>query len=325
MLACVRPPPSMALLCALALGASVAPAQEPGQERPAEVAEPSYVGRAFVFRADLAAGRELGWLAPETSDVQALEEVRAVLLARLRGAGRFAEASVALEPPAGIAVTFVGDQPEEVEAFLVRGLALPGRLEVRVAADEAALEALGTTLAAERARLEAWRAAHPEVGLEAFRRLAPEAGGARAGLAWIDDSAAEIRSEAEPEAEPGAGARLVLAEPAWRFTRSAMERGLRPDPEAEPPLGLDLRLLPEPLEELRRWARGQGGRPLVVTLDGRALGELADPPEALVSLGSGYTPTELRALVFAVGDEPLPAPLAFVERSTRPLEGVRAR
>ena len=65
------------LLCAAVLAAGLAAgavAQEAGPQDPRPGTQgPAYVGRAFVFQADLEAGRRLGWLDPEVSEPEAID------------------------------------------------------------------------------------------------------------------------------------------------------------------------------------------------------------------------------------------------------------
>jgi hypothetical protein len=278
--------------------------------------EPEFVGRAFVFRADLEAGRAAGWTGA-ASDDEVLEAIRAGLEARLRGVGRFVEARVQREEDRRFSVTFVGDQPPELEELLIAGLSNPARIEGRFLAGDGDLASLGTGAPAEEQRLRAWRAAHPGRPLHEFNGLARDGGGPAVGVFW-----AAVRGGGEPM--------LLLRDPTWRFERAHIEGGLRMDGTPPAPVRLGFRLTPAAKESFGRFVATRGAETLVLTLnDEVAARETPDGDAAFdgerLSLGADYTPAEARGLILAAAGEPYAAPLVFVERATRRLPNVERR
>ena len=274
----------------------------------------TYQGRAFVFQADLAAGRAAGWIDEEKDDEAVLEGIETALVARLRGAGLFSEARVLREAEGRFAAVFVGDQAPDIEAMLIGGLSNPGRVELRLEAADADL-AGGATLAGERERLAAWRAANPEAPVPSFNSVPPGGAGPDPALRWLSGSPAT-------GGEPVPVLRRVLGPVA----RSDMQVGLRLQPGGGEQHGLAFRLQEEPAEKLNRRLRAHEGRTLVAVLNDVALHRqpVALPLEYPIPLGGDWSIGEVRALLFA-GGIPLEAPLTFVERSTRELTHVKRR
>jgi hypothetical protein len=285
---------------ALLLSLAVPAAQEP---EPDPVV---YVGRAFVFRADLDEARARGWIGADADAEEVLERTRTALQDRLRVMGRFAESTVKREEGGRLVAIFVGDQPEGVEQMLVQGLANPGRLEFRVSAAE-------VPAADEVARLTAWRAAHPEASLAVFDRVAREEGGPPASIVWRTR-----RGSAEPVALERAFVHPV--------GRGDMAPGLRVAREVEPELALEFALAEARAERLTEQLAERERRTLVVLVNDVVVEtrEVTSPLAFPMSVGSGYPVEEVRALIVAIGN-PVDTPLAFVERTERELDAVKRR
>jgi hypothetical protein len=263
-----------------------------------------YMGRAFVFEADLEEGRARGWIAAEAEDEDVLAGVRQALEDRLRTMGRFAEARVEREEGGRFAAIFVGDQQQALEDMIVAGLGNAGRLELRLAAVDADLGRAGATLATERARLERRRAEHPD-----------------AALAHFDEGAVVWRAP-----RGGGEPRALCREPLELLRRADFPPGLRVVRDVEAPLGLSFTLLAELGEALAGRLKGRDERTLVVLLNDEIVSTRppAESFELMLSAGEGYSLEDARALIAAVGN-PLDAPLRFVERTKRELEQVKRR
>ena len=273
--------------------------------------EPVFMGRAFLFRADLEAGRAMRWIAPGVSDDEALSRIEQTLRARKRNSGRFVEGQVLREPDAVFSVTFVGPMADAMEAMLIDGLSRPARLALATLATDGDLE--GTTIREERERLRAWLAADVGREMARFVSVPRQAGGPFPGLAWVPPR----RRKAE---HPASAALPILSGESLVLRRADLERaaGVR-GTEAG---GMSLVLRPG--GELRarlgeRLADGCRHRYLV---DGVGIAEalpLASYEEIRID---AFTLDELRGLVLALAGEPLAAPLRFVGRDTRPLQSV---
>ncbi|NOT30236.1 MAG: hypothetical protein HOP15_07300 [Planctomycetes bacterium] len=100
--------------------------------------------------------RELGWARGGASDEQGVETAARIVSRRCRSMGRTVRLHVEAER----------GRIEVVAALDLRDL---GLCEFLVVAEEASLVGLDIDLAAERQRLERWRAANPLA--ESFRRL----------------------------------------------------------------------------------------------------------------------------------------------------------
>lgn len=273
----------------------------------------SYMGRAFLYRVDLAYGRAAGWIPPGTSDADAVEAARSALESRLRHTAYFTEASVLAEEGARLAAVFVGRQAPQLEEFLQKGMARPGRLSL---ARRATVENLGdAVLAEERSRFEAWSQAHPGTPPVFFDVVPAEEGGTLHGLRWR-----------LPEGEGAARTAVpLLGDPALELSRTDLKGGTLGVAEGD---GMPDRFLLRVVLEGEAKTKFQELRgslaELVVCVDGAVLGT-PRPDEA----GSGdfllpgpVSGEQARLLVFSVAGGALPAPLRFVEFGKRPLRGV---
>jgi len=271
----------------------------------------TYQGRAFVFQADLPAARARGWIDADEDEGTVLEGIRTALEARLRGTGLFVEAEVLAEEGGRFAAVFVGDQSQAIEAMLTEGLASAGRLELRLRAEDADLARAGSTLAAERERLDAWLADHPEAGPALFNGVPAADGGPVPALRWVAGSEGPV---------------ALLRRPLGLVPRADMEVGLRMRQDDDGSYRLFFTLQERPAEELNRKLGPHQGRTLVVVLNDAAVEER--PIEGAVQFplgaGAGYTIEQVRPLLLATGFA-LDAPLTYVERTTRELEHVKRR
>lgn len=312
---------------AAAPGAVPAVAQEIPAEVPPTYEPPeTYLGRAFVFEADLERGIELGWLDPATPPESVLETIRESLEQRVRRSGKFVEAVVTREGDRRFAVTFVGKQSPGFEELLVAGMSAAGRFSLHVVAEDADLEVCGSSLRAEADRLELWRAGDRAAPPSRFDRLGWEEGGPCRAISWLPtwrEPTIGIEGEAAGADAPVA----VLRRPSHLF-RAVDIRLLKvvPLPDRELPV-LDLTLQPPGLEELRTFRRAAGDADVVLAVDGRVVAEqpLPEPIENPIRLDGRFTIEELRPLVLAFAGEPLEAPLRFVGRQERELPNVKRR
>lgn len=299
---------ALAALAPLANGQEPAPKQQPHEPK-------SFMGRAFVFRADVERARLAGWVGPDTPEDELLEAVDATLLRRVRKLASFPEAQVAREADARFSVTFVGPMPGPVEEFLIAGLSNPGRLAYRVVATEADLGP-ATDLAAQRRRLESWSAEHPQAPLAAFNRLPAAQGGPDETIVWL-----ARRAETEPVA--------VLRDAAHPLLGADMKDGLQAvaDSPAREENDLRFELEEEPAKALSAFADAHRGRELAFAINDEVVATSAPdaPLEGAVVVDTDLSMDQYRALLLAVTGGPLDVPLAFVERSKRPLENVKQR
>jgi hypothetical protein len=281
-----------------------------------EKERPTYVGRAFLFQADLESGLELGWHDAATSRDEILETIGRSLGERVRRSSRFVEAVVTREDDATFAAIFVGRQPAPVEEMIIGGLSAAGRLSYHLLAENADLEACGSTLLEERGRLESWRSAHPGSPLPAFDRQAAEAGGPCRGISW------RPRRESDAGDEPIA----VLRSPSLLF-RATEAVNTKIVAGGDGSLALRLELGDEGRERLDGFEAARSGRRIAFAVDGEVAATLDEPPrlgEALLLQG-GFDLEEIRPLLLAFAGDPLPAPLRFVGRAERELPGVQFR
>ena len=273
---------------------------------------PEFTGWAFILEADLEAGRGAGHILEGTEDQQALEQLAAALRARLVGSGKFVEGQVAVEEGRRLSVTFVGRLGETYDEFLEAGLTNPGRLVVYAPAGEADLAAQEGALAAERARLDAWRLENPSVPLSAYDGVPGELGGSLAGLVWRAE-----RGSGEPVALLASTARPVV-----RFDAGFKFRLVYED---EAPVGFRFSIGEESLAEYTAYMQAHVGRELVCVLNGAVTSRFVPEAEwdGMLGVSGGLTMAEVRAFLFAFSGEPLCAPLRFVEFAKRPLLNVR--
>ena len=264
----------------------------------------TFVGRAFVFELDAQAAAEAGAGGGDGA-AALLDRAAAVLVRRLRASGRFAEATVALEPGSRLVVTFVGDQPAATESMLIDGLARPARVELRAEPSAGDLRRAGSSREEERGRLAAWRRLHPAAPLDEFTALPPGRGGASEGFEWLPSPGGEL---------------LVVTAPGTRHALASEEHSLTVTEAGEGGYALGLELAHAAHEALRSVEPKVG----LVALEGRVVGRWSGALPRSLPLGV-HRGAAARALVFALGGGALPAPLAFVERTTRPLGNVRTR
>lgn len=252
---------------------------------------PVYMGRAFLFEADVERGRELGWSPPGASSEELLERVAESLEERLRRSGKFVEAVVLEEEGDRLAVVFVGPQSRGFETFLSEGLASAGRIVYRVVASAAERGDCGRS---------------PVGDQTACAGLAP--------LPWrasVAESSAPVVALSEPGhlLDPRAAEKLELGsgrDGGWALAITLDEEGWR---------------------GLSEFLQGVEGRELAMTVDGQVVRRGIDPAElerTLVVEG-GFTLDEIRPLTFAFAGEPLPVPLRFLGKVQRQLPNVKHR
>jgi len=270
-----------------------------------------FMGQAFVFEADLAAGRAAGTLDAELEDPAAMEAIAASLRARILRSGRFVEGQVLVEDGARVSVTFVGPQQAAIEQFLKEGLVDDGRMEFFVTANEGDLPPPAGGLAAERQRFERWRAAHPEVPPSGYDIGPGGDDGAPGLVAW--------------RPAPGEAVPVALLRSTARTIHRA-ETGkvvvVRVGADAS---GFHFAIDEEALPDLRAYVAEHAGRELAIVVNGvvRSRFTPAADWDGTVTLAEGFGPLEVRAFLFAFAGEPLAAPLHFVELGKRPLLHVK--
>lgn len=296
-----------------------------------------YTGRAFVFEVDLAHARAARWIAEDRTEDEVLDEIEDTLKLRLRRAGRFVEARVLRDDDARLAVVFIGKQDDQIERFLIDGLSLPGRVGCRIVAEDADLDE--TTIAAERARLEAWRDANPEAELTFFHDVARADGGPHAELQWMMPWRATDVGAAVP----------LLRTATWTVSHRDthhMGTGRSNADDGGDGLALHLLLNDEPRESLEAFRARWAGRTLATCLDESVLttevqepsssadGDVVDadvmdqadggesPSERFI-LDGAFSMAEMRAIVFAAMGESLPCRLRFEGFDQRELMHVK--
>lgn len=277
-----------------------------------------YIGRAFVLEADLEAGRAAGWASADATDEELLEAIRDSLYHRLRRAGRFVEALVYPEDDRRFSVVFVGHQDPRIESFLRRGLAGEGRIAYRIVATDA--DVAGSSLAEERERFAAWCAAHPAADALLYSAVARDEGGPHPAIDWrlafVGETLANPRVAAEAVPLVRGVSELVR--------RTETETGRFFVAASDEAVVLSFKLKEEREAALRVFSEAHDGRRVAVTFDARVV-DVHEPPVAFANpfkVGPDMSVEEGRILLFALGSEPLPAPLRFVEFSTRKLENV---
>lgn len=290
-----------------------------GQQDASET-PPAYLGRAFLFEADLELGAELGWLDAAMTPEEALEAIEESLEQRLRRTGKFVEGVVSREEGGRFAVTFVGKQSSGFEALLIEGMSAAGRFSFHVAATDSDLTACGSSLALEIERLEDWLGADPTRHPSRFSNLERAAGGGPCpGIAWLP--------RRQGGGERAARAVGVRREPSYLFRAIQIEL-LKVVPLADRELPvLEVTLAADGLEALRAFRQEAGEADLLFAVDGQVVVNqiLKEPIENPVRLDGGFDVSELRPLILAFAGEPLPAPLRFLSREQRELPNVKLR
>lgn len=187
-LAALEPAPT----AGAARGASPEPAMEtapalrealPPSTASPEVPPPPAAELTVTLEVDRARAREVGWARADASDAQVVEAAAEVVDRRCRSLGRAAHLHVEAER-GRIELALPATDPREGE-LLEAWLRDLGLCEFLVVADEASLAGLDLDLAAERQKLESWRAGHAELPLAAFHALAPAQGGPHPRLGWV--------------------------------------------------------------------------------------------------------------------------------------------
>lgn len=312
----------IALLCLVATAS--------GRSAPARVQDVKYMGRAYLFQADLERARTEGWIEAEADADEILDGIRDTLEQRVRSVGMFPEARVEREDNGQFAVVFVGRMAQPIESFLQRGLSNPGRIAYRVLALSEDLGGDGD-LNLERGRLDRWVAEHPEQTLADFNRLPNEKGGPHAAILWLPRRPRGTPAASDKTPQGAAGEPLALLRGAvHEFHRDDMgERGLGMTFEApqDTERGLMFELEQEHADELQAFGARNRGRRLAFVVNDRVV-ELRDVPESFenpVSVDAGLAVEECRELILAVTGGPLQAPLTFAGFDKRPLHGVKTR
>ena len=313
----------IAFLCLLAPGA-------PAPLYAAQAQQIEYMGRAYLFQADLERARAEGWVEAEADDDEILDGIRDTLERRIRSMGMFPEARAEREVDGQFAVTFVGRMAQPIETFLQRGLSNPGHLSYRVLPRPEDL-AGESDLDAERSRLDRWLAEHPAGSLADFNRLPSEQGGPHAAILWLPRRplAGESGSDGAPKGTAGEPL-AVLRGAVHEFHRDHMgEQGIGASFETplDTELGVAFDLKQEQADELRAFGERNRGRRLAFVINEEVV-ELRDAPESFenpVSVAAGLSREECRELLLAVSGGPLRAPLTFVGFGKRPLHGVKIR
>ena len=283
--------------------------------------QPTYVGRAFIFQADVPKARALGWLDSETSDAEALENVAAGLLKRVRSMGRFPEAQVAQEEGGRFSVTFVGKMADNMERFLEGGLASSGRLSLRVVAEDSDLSAHGTSMAAERQRMESWLAAHGDDSLNDFNLLPAEEGGPHPSIHWMPRLRFErdsVRQTAPVAVLDGDSLRFQFADLTGTPRLKTNDRGEM--------LGFMLELAEVPAQALHGFEQAHPGRVLAFAVNDHVAATEPVPEESRnqVFVDAPMEIADYRELLLGFAGGALDVPLTFVEHGKRPLPRRRA-
>lgn len=259
---------------------------------------PVYVGKAFVFEADLERGVELGWCSADTPRQELLDAVEQTLRDRLHRSAKFVEAEVRREEDDRFTVTFVGQQSRGFEDLLTRGLTAAGRFAYRVVASGAERGDCGSA-------------------------ATPEASDCRdlAALDWWTGS----------EERPGSGGEdrpplLVEAAPRHLLHAGNTEK-LEIIGFADGRVALQVRLDDRGWGDLRSFLDRVGDRELALTIDDAVVRRGIEPSslERVLLIDGGFRLDDLRPLILAFAGEPLPAPLRFVGTTERELPNVKWR
>lgn len=306
-------------LACLALAAAVPPAWAQVPERGA--GGPSTV---LVYRADLDAARRTGLAQAGERDAVLLARLRAQLQQRLKDAPGGHAIEVPLPRPARpgeaegarLEVTVAGRPAADELAWIRERIERPGRLELAVVAREGDLTRdAGTTLEAERAKLETWLAAHPDATPVAFNAVPPAEGGPHPRLRW-----GLMRAEEGVEAPllDRSLPLLVPTEPTHRFGNADLERVWQTTDQIGYP-AVGFRMRPDRAAAFADFTEASVGRQLAVVLDGTVhSAPVLNARLAGTALISGrFGAEEVQALVRLLRSEALPARLELVEQLVR--------
>ena len=279
---------------------------------------PVYIGRAFVFEADLEWGVELGWLDAGYDADEVMAEIERSIDGRLLRTGRFVEGKPRAEPNNTLSVTFVGKQAQALEDMLVGGIAAAGRFTLHALPTDEDFASCGSSRERESSRLEAWRAASPAGRISAFNHVAVSEGGPCETIQWlarwpsdVEELGAAVAVRRQPEL-------LVRASDSESFEL------VKPSDETA---GLEVTLTDEALTALRAFGEAAAGREVAIAIDSQVTGTWLTPgtfDNPLVIYGR-FDIEVLRHVVMSFAAEPLPAPLRYVEVSTRELPNVKIR
>ena len=285
-----------------------------GQQDP-----PQYMGKAYVFKADIEHARSVGWIPADADEEEVLDAIEKTLDRRLRSMGMFPEARAEREDDHHFAVTFVGRMDQAIETFLVGGLSNPGRISLRVLASDG-------DLAAERERLQRWRAENEARPVEAFNLVPRESGGPSPAidwLEWFDQGGAEDAVRVAPPIE----ALMRNEEHLLGHDRVArLGYGLQGEAPEEIKPGLRLSIREDHVDALEAFVHRHGGKTLAFVVNDRIMHTM--PAESfgdVLAIPAGVNREQHRQLLLAFAGGPLEAPLHFVEFGKRPLRGVKTR
>ena len=279
---------------------------------------PVYMGRAFLFQADIEQGLELGWLEPGYSEEELMAAVEESLNERLLRTGRFVEGVAQSEAGGRVTVTFVGMQAKPIEDMLIAGMSGAGRFTLHALPSDDDFGACGSSREDEAARFDTWMAGGSGRSVTSFNLQPRSEGGPCQGMTWLARREGDIES-------------LGTALPVVRGTsllmrRSQVER-LELISPSEETLGVQLEFLESGLEGLREFGERVAGRDLAFAVDSKISWIWPTTPafESPLVVQGRFELAELRDLVMAFGGEPLPVPLRFVEMTTRELPNVKIR
>ncbi len=279
---------------------------------------PKYVGRAFIFEADLERGVELGWLEAGYSVEEVMAEIKESINDRLLRTGRFVEGLPRTEEGSRLSVTIVGKQAKPLEDMLIGGIATAGRFSMHPLASDEDFAACGSTRDEESAKLDAWLAKQPDGRTSAFNLEPAPDGGPCEGIRWLDRWPADVEEH---------GAAVAVLEEPMHLVRNRDAESFELAKPSEETAGMELTLKEEALEALREFGAASGTRELAIAVDAEVIWTEANPGtwENPLVLQGRFGIDELRHMVMSFAAEPLPAPLEFVEMGRRDLPNVKIR
>ncbi len=147
--------------------------------RPQERARPL----TLVVQVDCARARELVWTLADASDQEVRDTAARIVRKRLRALGK--SATVSVDHEQGRLAVALERAVDSSERELLEGLLRSmGLCEFFIVLEPEHARHLGIDLAAERSKLETWRAANPTAPLEAFNVIA-EPMGPHARMSWV--------------------------------------------------------------------------------------------------------------------------------------------
>jgi preprotein translocase subunit SecD len=186
----------------------------------------------LVLEVDVERARAVGWDGASSEEAGTAEVVAlaAKLVERRFLALERAARITVEERRIRVSLPSIDPRDRELLEGMLRSI---GVCELLVLASDSALEGTGSDLARERAKLDAWRAAHPDLPLAAFNALDPGDGGPERRVLWVETEYGGVSGPPCPLLLPG--------EPAAHFGAASLARtGAERDAFGYPALAFEL-------------------------------------------------------------------------------------